>query len=90
MVISTLRYLKHLIKNYLPKSKERKNIQGNLPEVELEFFNMIKPHAYIIFDVGCRNDIDNIKASLENLESFIFLILTQILYQMLRKSYQIF
>ena len=72
MFISTLRYLKHLIKNYLSKSKKRKSIQENVPEVELEFFNMIKPHTNVIFDVGCRNDIDYIKASLDKSREFHF------------------
>lgn len=40
-----------------------KSVYDNFPKTEIEFFNLIKKDVKVVFDIGCRDDIDYIKSS---------------------------
>lgn len=43
---------------------------GIQPRQEIEFFNLIKSDCKIIFDVGCREDVDYLENSFDNSREF--------------------
>lgn len=45
-------------------------LNPNLPNIEIEFFNRIKEHFDVIFDIGCREDIDYIENSFDKSREF--------------------
>lgn len=48
----------------------QKSKYDNFPETEVEFFELIKKYCKVIFDVGCRDDIDYLKKSFDESREF--------------------
>lgn len=46
------------------------SVYDQFPKTEIEFFNLIKKHVDVIFDVGARDDIDYIKNSYDKSRQF--------------------
>lgn len=47
-----------------------KSFYDSFPQTEVEFFDLIKENIEVIFDVGCRDDIDYIKLSSDKSRQF--------------------
>jgi FkbM family methyltransferase len=45
-------------------------LNPNLPNIEITFFNIIKEYFDVIFDIGCREDIDYIENSCDKSREF--------------------
>jgi FkbM family methyltransferase len=45
-------------------------LNPNLPNIEINFFNGIKEYFDVVFDIGCREDIDYIENSLDKSREF--------------------
>lgn len=47
-----------------------KTLYDCFPQTEVQFFNLIKENVEVIFDIGCRDDIDYIKLSSDKSRQF--------------------
>jgi FkbM family methyltransferase len=47
-----------------------KSIYDAFPKTEIDFFNLIKDNVQVIFDIGCRDDIDYVKNSFDKSREF--------------------
>lgn len=45
-------------------------LNPDLPNIEIDFFNTIKKHFDVVFDIGCREDIDYIENSFDKSREF--------------------